>query len=662
LTQSSRKRGLEESEESRVSGRAVPPKTTRRRRILRLAVVTLVGLELLYLVGAQVFLWSEWGRGRINRRPERLLVSWESALSPLPGLVRIRGAEIRGQNRKSQWLVRVDKSWVWIDLARLPRRAFHTWSLRARGAEFWLRENAFDADSVRSEPDALPPIPGLELPTTTPLERLMPRHPNRRPWRLRFGGLRVRELRDLWLGRYRLRAATEVDGGLAFAIRGELESRGIRLRVAEGTLLDGEETPVATGMLVDARLRVDPFDPGETPAAEIFEKLDGSIGVQAHVMSLGFLDPFLARAQWLDLEAEGPLEAQLEIEGGEIQPGTTFRVQAMPLVATVAGHRVRGAGLVEGSLGADILPGGAPAGRVDLRFEHFTVHTPSGRELARGDGFAIELLTDQRAIGKHTDVRATIDLPSSEIPDLGALDEYLPAPAGLDLQSGSGTLALHLEVDQPSRSGHGRIEASVADAVGEFGGTGFRGDLVLTAELDDIDATTRSLTVAPAVLRLDEVALDPGGGDTDWTRVAGDWWGELQLARGRFDFAEGWRARGDLSLHLKDNLPVLAVFVERKAFLAWFHGLLEAQDITGAAKIDVAKRYLRIEDLVIDSDHIQIAGDLTMSEPKRKEGLLFAKFRALSVAVELFADGERDWKLTHSRRWFEARRAERRAP
>jgi hypothetical protein len=642
-------------------GRAGSPKATRRRRLLLLAVGTVVALELLYLVAAQVFLWSPWGLHRINRRPERLLVSWESAVSPLPGLVRLRDAEIRGQNRKSQWLVRVDRAWVWVDLVQLPRRIFHTWSLRAHGAEFWLRENSLDPDAEPPELEAFPPIPGLELPTTTPRERLLPRHPDRRPWRLSFGGLRVRELRELWLGRYRLSAMSAVDGRLDFAIRGELESRGIRLRIEEGTLVDGRETPVATDLLVDARLRVDPFDPGDTPVAEIFERLDGSIGVRAHIGSLGFLDPFLPRTEWLDLEAEGELQAQLELERGQIQPGTTFRVEARPLVATVAGHRVEGAGLVDGELRAAAgASDGASAGRVDMRFEDFTVHTRSGRELARGDGFAIELLTDQVAIGKPTDVRATIDLPSSEVPDLGAFDEYLPAPAGLELKSGSGRLGLHLEVDHASRSGHGRIAASVDDAVGEFGGTGFRGDLVLTAELDDIDTTARSLTVAPAVLRLDEVALDPGGEDTDWTRVAGDWWGELELARGRFDFADGWRARGDVALHLKDNLPVLAVFVERKAFLAWFHGLLEAQDIRGSAKIDVAKRYLRIEDLAIDSDHIQIAGDLVMSEPKRKEGLLFAKFRAFSVAVELFPDGERDWKLTRSRRWFDERRAERR--
>jgi hypothetical protein len=659
------------------------PKRRSWRRRARPIGWALLALEAVYLVGAHVFLWSDLAPDVINRRPEKLRVEWHSVFTPLPGLVRARGVDVRGQNRSNQWHARVDRTWVWIDLVRLPRRVFRTLALDVRGAEFRLRPNVFEGEREAVATEALAPIPGFELPNPLPRESLAPRRPQRRPWRLRFGGMRVRELRELWLGRYRLRSETSLSGDLDFAVRGLLESQGLRLRVLRGVLEDGGEAPVADHLAVDAALRMEPFDPGDTPVAEILDGLEGELEVRAAIASLGFLDPFLARSRWLDLDADGELEARVLLDDGAILPGTRFRVEAEPLVARLAGNRVVGVGVIEGLLeeapraedgaskraadgASERAEDGASeraedaAAVMDVRFPSFTVETPGGRTLVRGDGFTIHLETRQREIRTPSDLVATIDLPSSQIVDLGALDEFLPAPAALELSGGSGTLRLHLTVDQPSRSGRGKVEATVEDAVGRFVDTRFRGDLKLAADLDRIDATGRSLTVAPAVLRLDDVAVDAGDG-SDWASVPGDWWGELVLEQGRFDFAQGWRARGDVALRLRDNLPVLAVFVERKAFLGWFYGLLEAEDIEGSAGVDIGKRHLRVDDLRIESDPIEIAGDLALSEPKRKEGLLFARFRGFSVAVELFADGRRDWKLTRSRRWFEERRAERRA-
>ena len=62
-------------------------KTTRFRRLGRLVAILLglvVTLELLYLAGANGFLRTDWGRDTLNRKPEKLTITWKSAWTWLP--------------------------------------------------------------------------------------------------------------------------------------------------------------------------------------------------------------------------------------------------------------------------------------------------------------------------------------------------------------------------------------------------------------------------------------------------------------------------------------------------------------------------------------------------------------------------------------------------
>ena len=73
--------------------------------------------------------------------------------------------------------------------------------------------------------------------------------------------------------------------------------------------------------------------------------------------------------------------------------------------------------------------------------------------------------------------------------------------------------------------------------------------------------------------------------------------------------------------------------------------------------LTVTDRELLLSNLQIDGGakgRVEILADLALEKPNVR-GLLFARWAKLSAAVRL-GGSDRDWKLTKSRKWFEAER------
>lgn len=66
-----------------------------RHRLKRLAVVLLF-LELVYLLGANLFLNSAAAGRWIHRKPGRLVVQWARGWTVFPGVVHLRDVRLRG--------------------------------------------------------------------------------------------------------------------------------------------------------------------------------------------------------------------------------------------------------------------------------------------------------------------------------------------------------------------------------------------------------------------------------------------------------------------------------------------------------------------------------------------------------------------------------------
>jgi len=75
------------------------------RVALRRAGLVLLGVYLLYLLAANVFLNTSIGEQVINRKPDRYHARWDWALSAYPGHIHARGVVMGGHARQNRWFV-----------------------------------------------------------------------------------------------------------------------------------------------------------------------------------------------------------------------------------------------------------------------------------------------------------------------------------------------------------------------------------------------------------------------------------------------------------------------------------------------------------------------------------------------------------------------------
>ena len=131
-----------------------------RRWLVGIAIACIV-FELLYLVAAHFLLKGDALARLINKKPEKMQITWTSARSWFPGVVTVEKLEIRGQTRRIQWYVAADDVHARISLLRLPSKRVHLSSAHTAGIDFRLRRR-LDPPAKEGEEGAPPEIRGSQ--------------------------------------------------------------------------------------------------------------------------------------------------------------------------------------------------------------------------------------------------------------------------------------------------------------------------------------------------------------------------------------------------------------------------------------------------------------------------------------------------------------------
>ena len=126
-------------------------------------VILVVGVELIWVIGANWALSSPWVTGKINNKPEKLQVEWNQARTWIPGIIQLEGLSVRGQSRKQQWYVELDGGRVHMSLLALAAKTFKTHSFDGSGLDFRLRKRQLPDNPPLKTAEFAPEIPGLTV-------------------------------------------------------------------------------------------------------------------------------------------------------------------------------------------------------------------------------------------------------------------------------------------------------------------------------------------------------------------------------------------------------------------------------------------------------------------------------------------------------------------
>lgn len=627
-----------------------------KRFVLRLVlglVLAAAALYPLYLIAGNWYLRSGDLEKRLNRRPERLLIQVRSAWTSWPGVVHVRGFQIRNQTATSQWWAAMDRGTFTIRLLDLRDRDFIVEGLSGSGVSFRLARRVDNPRWARKpRPELQPSIPGLSNPPARPPEKIYPPAPKKLgrpqpdPWRIRLGQVDLDDVREIWIDEIRFAGNARVAGSFDMQIWRRLQVEPTRVQIVSGSIAVGAGRN-ARPILADARGHIDgeisSYSPAEHRGWESLRFVSGRAKVEGVVPSLAFLDEYLRQTRWLALEAKGArVAADLRVSRGDLLPGSRLDSRPEQLAVRILDYRAYGPGRVAW----EVLPGGE--GRLGLSFGSFQVIRNGYRQPhVRGRDLRIEARTEQpRLLGLalFSPRRFAIEMPAAEVPRLDFYNAYLPPTSGLVLTAGSGRASAGFQAAAPDWAGHGSFRLDARGVGARVEGRALQGDILLRTQLQKVDFQGRRFDISGTKLDVTKVRMAGAGGN---------WWARAHLDRAVLEPGAPVLLRARIESTLSDPRPILTFVAppeRRSRVLNWVDRLLDVQGIGAVADVAVGTGGVAVDHMAIAGGPALIQGKLRIGGPRR-QGILYASYGRWDVGLEMDGD-QRDWKILKPKKWF----------
>lgn len=604
--------------------------------------MVVLALELVYIVGANLFLNTPLADWAINRKPEKMLVAWRGGWTVVPGIAHLRGVRLRGQQRPVQWLAEFESARVHCDLLSLMTRTFRARSVRGSGLDFRLRRRLEPGEIDESSGD-VPPIPGFASRHRDALTDPAPKAKRRSPWAIVIDDIAIDEVETVWLERYRFAGDGQLNGEFAFEIRGPLAVDRARLTLA-GDLTAGDEQ-VARSLDLDVEALIESVVTEENKGAAFLRFLTTTIQLRAPQANLGFLDAYFRNSSWLGLDGTGAVDANVMIERGVLAAGSRIAAEDASFTFDYLDFRAQGDGRLEGRVAAG---DDGPEAIIETRLSRFELR---GRDAptphARGADLTFRISSPTVDL---TELEPTfsmaLDLPPSEVTDLTFYNSYLPPGAGIEVLEGTATLAGHLELSTENGRGTGRVEFQGEQIRARFWDLDLTGDVTLTTHLANADVESRRFDLSGSRMALDRVSI----GDEEDAKGK-SWWARFELTEGNMRWANPLEMDVQCTAQVRDSRPIIALVAQKKPLLRWMKPILAVQDLDLAMGVQSDGTTLIVDDLLLTGKGLEVRADLNVVD-KIPQGFVFLDRGPLSAGLEL-ADGERDWKLRRPRRWYE---------
>src|SRR6185295_2334736 len=266
----------------------------RSRRLLLALLLAALAAEALYVPLARRLLASPAFAARLSRNPDRFRIRWREAWSSTPDWIIARGLELSGQTPTSRWQIRADEASGAIDLPSLLGRTLRFSTVRARGVDVRVEHLPREGTPLTA---GQPAIPGFA--------RRIPRRPPARSdrsaaekaWTIALPDVRIEEVRELWIERFRTRGLARAEGGFRLAIGRFFELFDSRLALDRATTsVAGLPALGEIEGVVEAR--IDPLVPGRDSGWRSLSFTSGRARLAGRLASISFLETFLPRAPW----------------------------------------------------------------------------------------------------------------------------------------------------------------------------------------------------------------------------------------------------------------------------------------------------------------------------------------------------------------------------
>lgn len=709
-------------------------------RALRWAGALALISYLLYLIGANVFLNSDWGRDAVNRKPEKFRMEWAGGRSLWPGVVTLRDLRLRGHVRHTEWTAQASSASGRIALLSLLRRKVLIPQIRADNVSGSIARIDTDMppppfqpggwslqiEHIRTDSLERGKILGWQLAGKGQADVGFSKQFRGGPMQLfessvAFADASLGDGTQQWLqaariaGKFSMPAHRGADHpgaarlalldakldveGRTLGLRSQLDDEGrysfdlvpdagtvaARLNLVDGALANGDQLTlkmplqlqaadgsgqvqsldaqlaVENGIVVHLRLpeqadqqlslNAELKVPGNTlPLQDWRERLSktsGSLQARGHLPSIGGIVALFARTDWLRIQGNGDIEADLQLAQGQLVAGSRLVARKVEASADVLGNRFRGSADADALIDTDA--DGQSRSRLNLSMRSFSVAplgTPT-KPYVTGNDLRLDVVSDARLQQMPETAQARVRFKQARIPDLALFNPYLPNDK-LRFAGGSGQLTGDLNIDADGDVGQGTLRVDARNARLTAAGIGLAGDVMIDGRLRRGNLQRGNFELGGSRVEVRNVAFDDRSGGS-----GAGWWAKLEMHNGHVAWRRPSTAGGELRAQMKNVGFLLDMFAQRAEYPGWIGKLIDAGETRVQGRWDWRDKGLVLDRVHAANDRFTLDARLRLHDNARR-GDLYASWGVLSVGVEL--DGsQRKLHLLQSRKWYDSR-------
>jgi hypothetical protein len=614
--------------------------------------ITLLVFEVIYVVAANIFLRTDRLPQLINKKPEKNHISWESAVTYLPGFATVKGFTLRSQTNRDQVYVRVAEADARISLIKLIFKTIHVRGVDAKDVDFRYRERLDSPRRTEGEEEPLEPptgleyypeIPGFTNPPDPKPEDLYPRKKKKSPWTIKITGADVEGPVKVALNEFRIDGNGSVGGGVTVKPRKTITIHRGRLDLQRSTVSFGPEV-MTDNLAVFADLRFGTFPAEGAKFADVIGGITGDLSLAGRLGEKAAVRQEITPG--ITTFGAGVIATNLRFKKGILRAGSQYNLESDAFHVMIMGLDATGSAKVSGST---VKEDGQHVTSARITFGDFEFVDPDD-ETAHITGTGLEVNARWNGLSLAEKVPASyaqVRLPRALIHDVSVFNELIPGESAFSLQSGTGEVEARLEVN--ARIADGTLDLVAEDIVLESKDVPLYGDLEVHASLNEGDLPAKTFDLSGTTIRLDDI-VDKALSERKQEKLEA-WFCDVELEEGTVTFGKPMAARGRLGLKMHDSRPVVAMLKDLGVNLKALSLMPNIKDIDGGMDVDFGKGYTEVENLNLIGKDFETLGWIHIRD-KKANGRLFIKYGILLAGIG-FEEGKAKVRLAKPRKWFE---------
>ncbi|WAH65015.1 hypothetical protein OEG85_03210 [Xanthomonas hortorum] len=407
--------------------------------------------------------------------------------------------------------------------------------------------------------------------------------------------------------------------------------------------------PADAGLTLDADLRVQGRQLPLQSMRSLLPRTSGHARVHWQLASLSWIPALFPDVDWLTLEGDGLVDADLRIDRGQLGAGSRLQVPHVRAHVGVMGHAIDGQASADLRVDADANGQLLPA--LVLQMQQFSIaHSDAPtRPFVQGRDLRLDLQTraDARNLATLRDAtRAHLVFANARVPDLRAYNRYLPQQQ-LRFDGGNGVLSGDLQIEPGGRIGKGGLRIGARAARLQFAGLALRGDVDADLRLQRGDLRAENFRLDASTIQLRNIGFTgPDGQRRD------GWWARIVLEDTHMQWRKPIGVDGRMRIQVRDLAFLMSLYARDRSIPNWMLRLVDAGQAQVTGRVHWHDDTVIVDRLQARNERFQVDARLRLQGTQRS-GSLLARWGMLSAAVGLRGDTP-EWHLLRAPQWYQA--------